>query len=122
VRFLVDMCVDIRVAKWLCEQGHDAVHLRDEDLYRLPNREIYRKAIDEDRIVLTFGLDFSEISALSEGQKTSTVVLRLHNTRVSQVIERLSVVLPDAAATLAQGAIVVVEESRYRVRHFPIGT
>jgi predicted nuclease of predicted toxin-antitoxin system len=116
------MCVDIRVAKWLCEQGHDAVHLRDEGLYRLPNGEIYRKAIDEDRIVLTFDLDFSEITALSEGQKTSTVVLRLHNTRVSQVIERLSVVLPDAAATLAQGAIVVVEESRYRVRHFPIGT
>jgi predicted nuclease of predicted toxin-antitoxin system len=52
------MGVSMGVVRWLREHGHDAVHLRDEGLRRLPNGQIFNKAIDEDRIVLTFDLDF----------------------------------------------------------------
>ena len=69
MRFLADMCVDIKVVKWLQKQGHDITHLRDEGLHRLPNGEIFSKAISENRIHLTFDLDFGEIVALSEGQR-----------------------------------------------------
>jgi predicted nuclease of predicted toxin-antitoxin system len=34
VRFLEDMCVDVRIVKWLQEQEHDATHLRDKEQYR----------------------------------------------------------------------------------------
>jgi predicted nuclease of predicted toxin-antitoxin system len=37
MRFLADMGVDIRVVRWLRENGHDAKHLRDEGLHRIPN-------------------------------------------------------------------------------------
>jgi len=60
VRFLADMCVDVRIIKWLRQNGHDATHLRDEGLHRMPNGEIFEKAIREDRIVITFDLDFGE--------------------------------------------------------------
>jgi hypothetical protein len=33
----MDMGVDLRVVRWLAEQGRDAVHLRDKALHRLPN-------------------------------------------------------------------------------------
>jgi predicted nuclease of predicted toxin-antitoxin system len=56
MRFLADMCVDVRIVKWLQEQGHDATHLRDEGLHRMPNGEIFKKAINEDRVVITFDL------------------------------------------------------------------
>jgi predicted nuclease of predicted toxin-antitoxin system len=46
--------------------GHDAIHLRDEGLQRLPNSEIFQKAIREERIVLTFDLDFGEIVAAAQ--------------------------------------------------------
>jgi hypothetical protein len=65
-RFLNDMCMDVRVASWLNSQGHVATHLRDEGLQRLPNGEIFDKAIAESRIIVTFDLDFGEIVALSE--------------------------------------------------------
>ncbi len=61
MRFLVDACVDIRVAEWLRNQGHDAVHLREQKLQRTPDAEIFRRAVAEDRCVLTFDLDFGEI-------------------------------------------------------------
>lgn len=121
MRFLADMCVDIKIVKWLQKQGHDIIHLRDEGLHRLPNGEIFSKAISENRILLTFDLDFGEIVALSEGQRISVILFRLHNTRTAHVIDRLNIVLKDSAEALEKGAIIVLEEGRHRVRYLPIG-
>ena len=119
MRFIADMCMDVRVADWLNSLGHDATHLRDEGLQRLPNGEIFDKAITENRIVVTFDLDFGEIVALSKGRKTGVILFRLRNTRISFVIQRLSEVISECADALARGAIVIVEESRQRIREFP---
>ncbi|MCL5421788.1 MAG: DUF5615 family PIN-like protein [Nitrospirae bacterium] len=54
-----------RVVQWLLSEGHDAVHLRDEGLQRLPNGAIFEKATAERRAILTFDLDFGEVLALS---------------------------------------------------------
>ncbi len=121
MRFLTDMCVDVRIVRWLQEQEHDATHLRDEGLHRMPNGEIFKKAINEDRVVITFDLDFAEIAALTEGKKASVILFRLRNTRAPHVIERLSTVLEASSEALKKGAVVVVEESRHRVRFLPIG-
>ena len=69
MRFLADMGVDGRVVQWLRGRGHEASHLRDEGLQRLPNGEIFIKAIAEQRILLTFDLDFGEIAALAKEQR-----------------------------------------------------
>lgn len=119
MRFIADMCMDVRVASWLNSQGHDATHLRDEGLQRLPNGGVFEKAIAESRVVVTFDLGFSEIVALSKGRKTGVILFRLRNTRTSFVIRRLSDVIAECADALMRGAIVIVEEARHRVREFP---
>ena len=121
MRFLADMCVDVRIVRWLREQGHDATHLRDEGLHRMPDGEIFNKAISEDRVVLTFDLDFAEIAALTGGKKGSVILFRLRNTRTSHVIERLSAVLDDSLEVLGKGAVITVEETRHRIRYLPVG-
>jgi len=121
MRFLADMGVSLRVADWLRAQGHDVVHLREQGLQRLPNGEIFRKADSEHRIVLTFDLDFAEILALSGSATVSTVIFRLQNPRAEQVIERLRRVLETSGESLNQGAVVIVEQNRHRVRELPIG-
>jgi predicted nuclease of predicted toxin-antitoxin system len=122
MRFLVDVCVDVRVAQWLREQGHVASHLREEGLQRLPNGQIFVKAVSEQRVVITHDLDFGEIASSSAGAKASVIVFRLHNVRLSNVLGRLKAVLEDCAPVLEQGAIISVEETRHRIRHFPIGS
>ncbi|HLG44016.1 MAG: hypothetical protein A3G35_03920 [candidate division NC10 bacterium RIFCSPLOWO2_12_FULL_66_18] len=121
MRFLADMGVDVRVVEWLRRQGHDAIHLRDQRLHRMPNGEIFAKAITEARTILTFDLDFGEIAALSQGKNVSVIVFRLHNTRTPHVIDRLAAVLADSAVALEKGAVLTVEESRHRVRYLPVG-
>ena len=121
MRFLADMGISQRVVTWLTEQGHDAVHLRDQGLQRLEDRDIFTKAFQESRIILTWDLDFGEILALSGLQIVSAVIFRLHNTRSVHVIQRLERVLAESAQDLEEGAIISVEEHRHRVRLLPIG-
>jgi predicted nuclease of predicted toxin-antitoxin system len=97
-------------------------HLRDRGLHRLPNGDIFQLALQEQRIILTFDLDFGEIVATSGGKLVSVILFRLQNTRSDHVIQRLDKVLQESTLELSQGAILVVEESRHRIRKLPIGS
>src|SRR5690242_17654563 len=108
------MGVSMRVVEWLRPSGYDAIHLCDEGLQKLPNGEIFRKAVREKRIVLTFDLDFGEIVAGSGGGSVSVILFRLRNTRADFVIKRLNVVLKQSTQELGQGAVVLVEDGRHR--------
>jgi predicted nuclease of predicted toxin-antitoxin system len=121
MRFLADMGVAWRIVEWLRAAGHDAIHLREEGLQRMPNGEIFKKTASEERVILTFDLDFGEIVALSGGCKASVILFRLHNTRAPHVMDRLNKVLKDSGEALERGAIVVVEESRHRTRRLARG-
>jgi len=70
--------------------------------------------------LVDFDLDFADIAALSEGKKASVILFHLRNTRTPHVIERLPTVLEDSPQALEKGAVVVVEESRHRVRFLPV--
>ena len=122
MRFLADMGVSSQVTSWLQSLKYDTVHLRDDSLTRLPDRQIFEKALLEKRIILTWDLDFGEILALSQGRVISVILFRLNNTTSEFVIQRLSVVLADAKQALEAGAIVVVEDARHRIRRLPLGS
>lgn len=121
MRFLADMGVSVRIVAWLRSEGHDAIHLREEGLQRLPNGAIFEKAAAEERILLTFDLDFGEILALSGKQQVSVVLFRLRDARGAQQIERMRRALAESSEALRKGAVVVVEDGRLRVRSLPPG-
>jgi predicted nuclease of predicted toxin-antitoxin system len=115
------MGVSFRVVEWLRSAGHDAVHLREQHLQRLPDPDVLAKAAVEGRILLTFDLDFGELLALRAGADVSVVVFRLRNTRPDHVIARLQTVLARSAPALMDGAIIVVDDGLHRVRKLPVG-
>ncbi len=120
MKFLVDMGVSQAVVKWLREQGHDAMHVRDENMHRASDSEIVQKAREDGRIVITCDLDFGDImSALGE-QYPSVIIFRLDNETPSNVIRRLEQVLHESYEALQKGAIISTEETRHRVRLLPV--
>jgi predicted nuclease of predicted toxin-antitoxin system len=44
VKFLADMGISLKTVAFLRALGHDAVHLADQGLERLPDRDIVAKA------------------------------------------------------------------------------
>ena len=76
MRFLADRGVSITTVQALRAAAHDAVHLREEGLIRLPDPDIVAKASQEQRVVLTFDLDFGDILAVARTE-TPTEALTL---------------------------------------------
>src|SRR5262245_47569612 len=101
MRFLADMGVDIHVVDWLRERGHEALHLREHEMHRASDRTIFAKAMAEDRIVITFDLDFGTLAAMAGDRSPSIVLFRLSNARLATVLARLGAVLAEATDALA---------------------
>ncbi len=120
MKFLGDMGIAGSTMIWLKSKGHDATHLRDEGLQRLPDDEIFTKAGNENRIVLTFALGFGDIAAAAGTTLPSIIIFRLLDQAPANVHRRLEVVLKEAATALEQGVIISVDEIRYRIRRLPI--
>lgn len=121
-RFLADVGVSGRVVSWLRNNGHDVVRLVEDRLHRMPDENIFAKCHRESRILLTFDLDFGEIIASSRGVVVSVVLFRLTDTSPPFLIRRLDRVLQESLPALTEGAIIVVEDGRHRVRRLPFGS
>jgi predicted nuclease of predicted toxin-antitoxin system len=120
MKFLLDMGLARSTAIFLRSQGYEAVHLREEGLQRLDDAQIVNKARAEDRIIITHDLDFGRLVALSQSQFPSVITLRLDNMQPAQVNHYLTEVLTHFTASLAQGALVSVNERAIRVRLLPV--
>lgn len=120
MRFLADMGVSLSTVRALRAEGHDAIHLREEGLIRLPDAEILEKARREKRIVLTFDLDFGDLLATGTLSFPSVVVFRLRNERPDAVTVHVRSVLAQHNQDLEAGAIIIVEDARQRVRRLPL--
>jgi predicted nuclease of predicted toxin-antitoxin system len=114
------MGISLRTVAWLRQQEHDAVHLREEGLQRLPDEDILAKARAEERILLTMDLDFGYLLAVSGEQLPSVILFRLSDERSEVVNRRLADVLAQGETDLETGAIISVSEAVFRVRHLPI--
>lgn len=120
MRFLADMGISPLVVQHLCSKGHDAIHLREQGLHRLPDSDIVTKAVDEQRVLLTADLDFGYLIAIARSSLPSVVIFRLSDMRPVSVAEHLDRLLLQNDNELDRGALVVVTDSKIRVRLLPI--
>lgn len=120
MRFLADVGISPQTAVFLRELGHDAVHVREQNLQRASDAEIILKARQENRIVLTHDLDFGALMAASGKRLPSVILFRLSNMRPDNVNVRVEQILHDHADILNEGALLSVSDGQIRVRRLPI--
>ena len=120
MKFLADVGVSLSTVRSLREAGYNSVHLREENLHRLPDESILEKALQEERIVITFDLDFGDLLAIEGHHFPSVIIFRLQNQTPSSVTPKLFNVLSKQSQELEAGAIIIVEDTRYRLRRLPI--
>jgi predicted nuclease of predicted toxin-antitoxin system len=80
------------------------------------------RAREEQRIVVTFDLDFGDILAACGDATVSVIIFRLHDMTPKHVIDRFRTVIAKAREPLSQGVVVLIEETRLRIRRLLIGS
>jgi len=116
MRFLVDVCVGPRVARWLDEQGHDvqAVFDLDPTMQDLQILEIARR---ENRIVVTIDNDFADHVFADRRSHGGIVLMRLRNERSHSKIGAMERVLIACGDRIA-GRFVLVTDAHIRISRF----
>ncbi|MFQ6134162.1 MAG: DUF5615 family PIN-like protein [Armatimonadota bacterium] len=118
MRFLVDMPVSPAVARWLQEQGHDAVHASSLGLERASDSELLARALDDDRVVVTADTDFPHLLALSAAQAPGVILFRGGDYTARDMTELLARVLAAVPQDELTRSVCVVD--RRRIRHRPL--
>ncbi len=122
MRFLIDASLSPVVARALTEAGHDAVHLGQIAALHAPDDEVFDLGARESRVIVAADTDFGELLARRHASAPSVVLFRRQSGRQPAAqAELLLAHLPDIESDLGRGAIVVIEETRLRVRDLPIG-
>lgn len=121
MRLLLDMGLSQSTARFLRTAGHDAVHLSEQGLQRLPDQQIITKASREGRVIVTHDLDFGRLIALSGSHLPSVITFRISDMRAHQVDRYLQDILTRFAYELDAGSLISVTDEAIRIRRLPIG-
>lgn len=120
MKILVDMNLSPSWVPVLERHGWPAVHWSDVGGPRAADREIMEWASTEGHVVFTHDLDFGTTLALTRTSGPSVLQVRSQDVLPNHLEGTVVAALAQHEADLSSGALVVVDETRSRVRLLPI--
>ena len=120
MKILIDMNLSPDWVAAFAAENIESVHWSTVGNPRAEDTEIMEYARANDYIVFTHDIDFGTILALTQAESPSVVHVRAQNILPSHLANTVVAVLRAYEETLEQGALIVVDEGRARVRILPL--
>ena len=120
MKFLIDNNLSPRLAQALYELGFDVVHVREYEMQRASDEEIFQRALSEERVIVSADTDFGFLLAKWNKEKPSVVLFRRFSPRSEHELQALRTVLEKFQSELEEGSILVVEPKGVRIRKLPL--
>lgn len=121
MRLLVDENLSPRLIPLLVDQGHDAVHVSELGLASASDEDVFAAAVQSNRTILSADTDFGTLLASTKAKAPSVILLRRQSNRsVSEVAALIQANIDAIADPTEAGSVVVLEESRIRIRQLPL--
>jgi predicted nuclease of predicted toxin-antitoxin system len=120
MRFLIDMNMSPRWVDHLAAAGIQAAHWSGLGVSTASDDFIMAFAAANDYVVMTHDLDFSAILAATHGNKPSVVQIRGDDLSPEKIGSLVVAALNQSKPELEQGALLVVDIHRTRLRFLPL--
>jgi len=115
-RFKLDENLPRDTEALLRKAGHDVHTVLDEQLGGHSDPRVFDASRAEDRILVTFDLDFSDIRAYPPASHAGIWVLRPHTQSIENTLAMLKSALLVLEAEPTRGRLWIIEPERVRIR------
>jgi len=120
MKILVDMNLSPRFCQLLERQGWQTAHWSTVGNPRASDREMMEWATANGYVVLTHDLDFGAMLAATQARGPSVIQVRTRDVLPDHLGPILVATLKEHQTTIEDGALVVMDQSRSRVRILPL--
>jgi len=111
----LDENLPFRLASILKHLGHDVHTLQYEGLLGRPDKEIWERAQQESRFLITQDMDFSDSRKFIPGSHHGILLLRLRSSDRTSLVERVTELFQNESVGEWNGCFVVATERKIRV-------
>jgi len=116
MRFKIDENLPLTTAQLLNENGHNALSVHDQKLKGISDADLIRIIQDEERVLITLDLDFSDIKTYPPEEFNGIIVLKLPRHDKESVISAIQRLLPLLKQEPIKHRLWIADDKRLRIR------
>lgn len=116
MKFLLDQNISPKTTSYLRTLGHDAVDTRILKLGEASDEDLWKLAVTEKRILITFDLDFADVREDPHRFGPGIIIFRTRSTKSATVNARLQYLFNNFSEKDLQGKLIIITENRIRFR------
>jgi predicted nuclease of predicted toxin-antitoxin system len=120
MKVLIDMNLSPRWVETFSSAGIEAVHWSNLGANNASDSELIAYASNNGYADITHDLDFGAILAATQGEKPSVVQIRADDVSPAAIGSQVVTALRQMATELENGALLIVDPSRTRLRVLPL--
>ena len=119
MKFLIDNNLSPQLSVQLNKAGFDSIHVKELKLQTASDEQIFHKAFEEERIIISADTDFGFILSLWERNLPSVILLRHFSTIPDTQFNYILSAINTFKDELLKGSLIIIDPEKTRIKNLP---